>query len=94
MMKRFIPEIEVRGLASFSVRALVAAILSFSVLFFLKALLPASDDKIIQLLQYAVLGLGGLGSYFLAAMALKMPESASVIRMFNQFFNKFRRRKA
>lgn len=94
MMKRFIPEIKVRGLASFSVRALVAAILSFSVLFFLKALLPASDDKIIQLLQYAVLGLGGLGSYFLAAMALKMPESASVIRMFNQFFNKFRRRKA
>ncbi len=91
LMKRFVPEISVRRLASFAWRAVVSGVLSVAVLILLRALLGVPESKILQLFQYGLYVLAGAGSYFLAAKALEMPETAVALRMFGHFFGRFRR---
>lgn len=96
LMRRFAPEVKAKGIVPFLTKALVAAFFSFSILLLLQELMPYTGRKILQLLQYCVYGGVVLGAYFGAAVLLKMPEAAAVLRMLKDFAAKFtpRRRRA
>lgn len=93
LMLRFAPEVRAEGLMAFLVKATVAAFFSFSILLVLRALMPWTDSKLLQLGQYFVYGVSCLGFYFLASILLKMDEVSAVLRMFGQFAGKFKARR-
>lgn len=94
LMKRHVPEIKIGKMGRFTVTGLVAGFLSFSVLLLMKSAMPLPEEKIMQLVQYVLFAVGGIGSYFLAALAMGMPEAQVVIRMFTSFRDRLKRKNA
>lgn len=91
-MKRFVPEIKIMYMPQFIVKMIVAAIFAFASLYLAKTLMPYTLSKLMQLIQYAILGFITFASFFIASHFMQMPETKQWIKLVQKVWKKIRRK--